>query len=142
VAWELPKLVFRDICETPTFWIDLDGTIVNGDCYWLTPSQRTDADLLWLALAVANSSFIETFYDHRFHNKLYAGRRRFITQYVECFPLPDPSSPEAKTLASLAKEIYDQTPVKATKEMESHLDELVWHVFGVNQSKKSAGNGI
>ena len=141
-AWDLPKLVFRDICEKPTFWIDLDGTIVNGDCYWLTPSQRTDADLLWLALAIANSSFIETFYDHRFNNKLYAGRRRFITQYVECFPLPNPTRPEAKILASLAKEIYNRTPVKATGEIEDQLDELVWHVFGVNQSKKSAGNGI
>jgi methylase of polypeptide subunit release factors len=140
--WELPKLVFRDICETPTFWIDLDGSIVNGDCYWLSVKHRIDTDLLWLALAVANSSFIEAFYDHRFHNKLYAGRRRFITQYVECFPLPDPSSTEAKTLASLAREIYDQTPATATKELESRLDDLVWRAFGVDHSKKSAGNGI
>jgi adenine-specific DNA-methyltransferase len=34
-AWSLPKLVFRDIAEEPTFWIDLDGSVVNGDCYWL-----------------------------------------------------------------------------------------------------------
>jgi hypothetical protein len=141
-AWELPKLVFRDICETPTFWIDLDGSIVNGDCYWLSPSHREDADLLWLALAVANSSFIEAFYDHRFHNKLYAGRRRFITQYVECFPLPDPSLQEAKTLAGLAREIYDLTPTTTTKELEIRLDDLVWRAFGVNHSKKPAGNGI
>ncbi len=142
-AWELPKLVFRDICETPTFWIDLDGSIVNGDCYWLSPSRPEDADLLWLALAVANSSFIEAFYDHRFHNKLYAGRRRFITQYVECFPLPDPSRQGAKTLASLAREIYDLTPSAATKELEDRLDGLVWGVFGVNrQSSKKSGDNV
>jgi hypothetical protein len=140
--WELPKLVFRDICETPTFWIDLDGSIVNGDCYWLSAKNSKDTDLLWLALAVANSSFIEAFYDHRFHNKLYAGRRRFITQYVECFPLPDPSSTEANKLATLARELYDQTPSTATKELESRLDDLVWRAFGVDHSKKSAGNGI
>jgi len=141
-AWALPKLVFRDISETPTFWIDLDGSIVNGDCYWLSPRRKEDADLLWLALAVANSSFIEAFYDHRFNNKLYAGRRRFITQYVECFPLPDPSLEEAKMLASLARQIYDLTPSAVTKELETRLDDLVWRAFGVNHSKKSASNGI
>ena len=38
-----------------------------------------------LLLAVANSSFITKFYDIAFHNKLYAGRRRFMTQYVKKF---------------------------------------------------------
>jgi adenine-specific DNA-methyltransferase len=141
-AWRSPKLVFRDICETPTFWIDLDGTIVNGDCYWLSLKPGMEADLLWLALAVANSSFIEVFYDHSFHNKLYAGRRRFITQYVEKFPLPDPSRPESRAMVDLAKEIYDLTPSPVTRNLECRLEDLVWRVFGVGQSKKSAGNGI
>jgi adenine-specific DNA-methyltransferase len=141
-AWKLPKLVFRDICENPIFWIDLEGSVVNGDCYWLSLNRGMDEDLLWLALAVANSSFIEAFYDHRFHNKLYAGRRRFITQYVEGFPLPDPSRQESRTLIALAREIYDLTPTKGTKDLESQLESLVWRVFGVGQSKKSAGNGI
>ena len=77
-----PKLVFRDISEQPTFWLDFEGSVVNGDCYWLTPESQGSDDRLWLAAAVANSTFIESFYDHRFNNKLYAGRRRFITQYV------------------------------------------------------------
>ena len=68
--------------------MDLDGTIVNGDCYWLAATDDKTTVLLWLALAVGNSSFIEAFYDRRFNNKLYAGRRRFITQYVEHFPIP------------------------------------------------------
>lgn len=141
-AWELPKLVFRDICEIPTFWVDLDGTVVNGDCYWLALDPPMDNGILWLALAVANSSFIEAFYDHRFHNKLYAGRRRFITQYVECFPLPDPVREESRLLASLAREIYDRTPAPEIKEIESRLDSLVWQTFGLNHPKKSAGSGI
>jgi adenine-specific DNA-methyltransferase len=141
-AWGLPKLVFRDICETPTFWMDLDGSVVNGDCYWLSLNPGMDIDLLWLALAVANSSFIEAFYDHRFHNKLYAGRRRFITQYVEGFPLPDPSRAESKAMVDLARQIYDFTPSPTTKNLETRLERLVWQVFGVAQSKKSSGNGI
>ena len=85
-AWENAKIVFRDIVEHPTFWLDLDGTVVNGDCYWISCSKENE--LTYLALAVGNSSFIECFYDRSFNNKLYAGRRRFMTQYVEQFPLP------------------------------------------------------
>lgn len=63
-AWPLPKLVFPDISDKPTFWIDTDGGIVNGECYWMQYENKDEQDLLWLALAVANSTFIEAFYDH------------------------------------------------------------------------------
>ena len=127
--WSKPKLVFRDISEKPVFWIDLDGTIVNGDCYWLScdPSQE---DLLWLAVAVANSTFIELFYDHKFKNKLYAGRRRFITQYVEHFPLPDPMLPNSKNIISLTKQAYDQIENNDLTQIERDLNILVWNAFG------------
>jgi hypothetical protein len=136
-AWDLPKLVFRDICETPTFWIDLDRTVVNGDCYWLVLKPGEDPDLLWLALAVANSRFIENFYDHKFNNKLYAGRRRFITQYVEQFPLPDPSRSESQELIHLAKRIYESVPSPAATEMKQQLDRLVSFAFGLSVEKIS-----
>ncbi len=130
-AWAAPKLVFRDISERPTFWMDLDGTIVNGDCYWLTAEGEDQEDLLWLAGAVANSSFIEAFYDHRFNNKLYSGRRRFITQYVELFPLPNPSSEIAKEICAGARRLYEQIGSPGAKALETHLDQLVWTAFGL-----------
>ncbi len=123
--WRGPKLVFRDICEQPTFWIDQDDTIVNGDCYWLKPKSGM-ADALWLALAVANSTFIERFYDCRFNNKLYAGRRRFITQYVEQFPLPDPASDIGRAIIAKAKLIYEITPSENGKALEKALDKMIW----------------
>jgi 16S rRNA G966 N2-methylase RsmD len=134
-AWGLPKIVFRDICEAPTFWLDLDGCVVNGDCYWLALGRHADINLLWLAVAVANSCFIEAFYDHRFHNKLYAGRRRFMTQYVEHFPLPDPSREASREMIELAKRIYDLIPVAPTEDLESRLDSMVWQAFGVSVEK-------
>jgi hypothetical protein len=102
-AWALPKLVFPDISDKPIFWIDTDGGVVNGECYWLQCENKDEHDLLWLALAVANSTFIEAFYDHRFNNKLYAGRRRYITQYVELFPLPNPTCVESVMIIALGK---------------------------------------
>lgn len=136
-AWSAPKLVFRDISERPTFWIDLDGSVVNGDCYWLAASRQDDSDLLWLAAAVANSTFAEAFYDHRFNNKLYAGRRRFITQYVEQFPLPDPALPHSKDIIALAKAIYQANHAPEAQDMERELDKLVWRAFGLGVEEVS-----
>jgi adenine-specific DNA-methyltransferase len=130
-SWDAPKLVFRDISEEPTFWLDLEGSIVNGDCYWLVSAKPDCTDYLWLAAAVANSSFIEVFYDHSFNNKLYAGRRRFITQYVERFPLPNPELPRSRTIVSLAKQIYEAVGTCEAGLLAKELDELVWQAFGV-----------
>ena len=125
-AWSLPKLVFRDIAEKPTFWVDLDGSVVNGDCYWLICQNPEQTDLLWLAVAVGNSTFIERFYDYRFHNKLYSGRRRFLTQYVEQFPLPNPDISIGKDIIAKAKQIYECTPSPEAEELQKDLDTIVW----------------
>jgi len=132
-AWEKPKLVFRDIAEQPTFWIDLDGSVVNGDCYWLIAESGEKTDLLWLACAVANSTFIEKFYDLQFNNKLYAGRRRFITQYVEKFPLPDPESENAQIIIALAKDIYACLPADDADDKILKLNTLIWDAFGLEE---------
>jgi adenine-specific DNA-methyltransferase len=134
-AWSLPKLVFLDISKEPTFWMDTNGGIVNGECYWLRCENENEQDLLWLALAVANSTFIEHFYDHRFNNKLYAGRRRFITQYVEQFPLPDPDRRESKSIIKLTKKIHALSPSAEADRLAADLNDLVWKVFGLNGKK-------
>lgn len=129
-AWETTKLVFRDISEKPTFWIDKSGAVVNGDCYWLI-SEDGKTDLIWLAAAIANSTFIELFYDYSFCNKLYAGRRRFITQYVEKFPLPDPNSVIAKKIIALAKIIYNKIDSENIDGLKCQIDRLAWQAFGL-----------
>jgi len=131
-AWPSPKLVFPDISDKPIFWIDTDGGVVNGECYWLQCKNKDEQDLLWLALAVANSSFIEAFYDHRFNNKLYAGRRRYITQYVELFPLPNPKCDEAMAIIDLAKIIHAKTPSTEANQLAADLDARIWRVFGLS----------
>jgi len=136
-AWEKPKLVFRDIAQEPTFWIDQDQTVVNGDCYWLISHDPLNIDLLWLAAAIGNSSFIKVFYDYRFHNKLYAGRRRFITQYVEKFPLPDPNKQISQSIIELAKQIYAHTDSAQYEPLYSQLDTLVWEAFGLDVEEVS-----
>ena len=125
--WSKPKLVFRDISKEPTFWMDTQGSVVNGDCYWMTGSE----ELLWLALAVGNSTFVEYFYDRLFNNKLLAGRRRYITQYVQQFPIPDPSSIEAIRIVERCKNLYDGLAFSAMPSLEREINELVWSSFGL-----------
>lgn len=128
--WYKPKIVFRDITSSPTFWIDLTGAVVNGDCYWLSNDYGTDDDLLWLALAVGNSTFIESFYDKSFNNKLYSGRRRFMTQYVEKFPLPSPHSLLPRQIVQKTKALFEVIPSSESDELVKEIDELVWQSFG------------
>lgn len=129
--WKEPKIVFHDISEKPKFWIDLDGGIVNGECYWITLNTDSDSTLLWLCLAVANSVFIEKYYDHKFNNKLYSGKRRFMKQYVEQFPLPDPNDETSKKLANLAK-VIALNPLEDNSDLIDEVNKLVFKVFGVN----------
>jgi len=130
-AWDQTKLVFRDIAEVPTFWIDQNGSVVNGDCYWIVCQNPSQKDLLWLAAAVGNSSFIQRFYDYRFQNKLYARRRRFITQYVEKFPLPNPRSCVGQRIIATAKQIYDCIPSQQAEALQVKLNRMVWEAFGL-----------
>jgi len=132
-AWSAPKLVFPDISDKPIFWMDTEGSIVNGECYWFCAENEKESELLWLALAIANSTFIESFYDHKFNNKLYAGRRRFITQYVEQFPLPDPSLERTKLIISMTKKIHAITPSDEANSLATELDQLVWNAFGLGK---------
>lgn len=130
-AWEKPKLVFRDISKEPTFWMDLSGAVVNGDCYWMTASCPEKERLLWVALGVANSRFIEAYYDARYNNKLYAGRRRFMTQYVEAFPLPPPDSKWAKRIEECSRAIFEGLDQTDCADLQAELDEVVANAFGL-----------
>ena len=136
-AWSQPKLVFRDIAEKPAFWIDMTGSVVNGDCYWLRSDTLVEEmapdDLLWLAAAVGNSTFIERYYDYRFNNKLYSGRRRYATQYVEDFPLPDPNGIPGRAIVEKAKEMFENIHSPRASDNAEELDSMVWQAFDLSR---------
>ena len=124
--WKQPKIVWPDISEQPKFFLDTSGAVVNGDCYWIKLKKEVDPDWLYMMLAVANSDVATTFYDTVFHNKLYANRRRFMTQYVKEFPLPDLNSKLGKQIVRwVKKQVEKPTPAR-----ESKLESLVQRAFG------------
>ncbi len=127
--WSKLKIAFPDIAEEPRFFLDSSGAVVNGDCYWITLRPGLAAEWLCLILAVANSSFVTRFYDLAFHNKLYAGRRRFMTQYVRKFPLPHPSAAVSRRIVGLVSQLIAQDEIDPS--LEAQIDGLVWESFGL-----------
>lgn len=128
-AWKHRKIVFRDISEKPQFWLDETGAIVNGDCYWIDINADVMEEVVYLALAVANSPFIEKFYDVKFNNKLYSGKRRYQTQYVEQFPIPYYNSELAKKAIELVKKILAEDVEATSNGDKEQLDLLVEQMF-------------
>jgi adenine-specific DNA-methyltransferase len=126
--WSKPKIVWPDIAEEPRFCLDLTGAIVNGDCYWLTLKESVHPDWLLLMLAIANSTFAIRFYDTLFHNKLYSGRRRFMTQYVAKFPLPALDSPCAQRMVRIASRLVKGE--SSLPQDETEINRLASEAFG------------
>ncbi len=128
--WKKPKIVFRDIVEQPTFWADMEGHIVNGECYWMIVERDHGfSDMIWLILGIANSTFIERYYDSVFNNKLYGNKRRFISQYVERFPIPNPHSKECQQIVSMVKKRMNTTSSAKQTELELAIDAAVEKAF-------------
>jgi adenine-specific DNA-methyltransferase len=125
-AWRKTKIVFRDISEKPCFWIGPKNTIVNGDCYWFDFKDGVTEEQIYLCLAIANSTFIEKYYDSVFNNKLYSGRRRFMSQYVEQFPLIGQDNPYYSRIIELTEKICKHGPKDNEKK---ELDDLVFMAF-------------
>ena len=132
--WMCEKIAFPDISENNRFFLVDKGWVINGDCYWIRPRPGKDESWLHLMLAVANSSFALKFYDAVFHNKLYAGRRRFMSQYVSRFPLPKRA--RAVEILGLMPELLRASAEQDAGEvsrLERKLDEAVWRAFGLGE---------
>ncbi|MEU2254357.1 N-6 DNA methylase [Nocardia xishanensis] len=132
--WRVPKLVFPDISERPRFALDRSGAVVNGDCYWISLDDLGGAErapqLAYLLMGVANSALGLRYYDAVCGNRLYSGRRRWITQYVSRLPLPDPDRPASAEIVALVAELVDGD--RAPDDAARHrLDELVDAAFGL-----------
>lgn len=133
-AWGLAKVVFPDISPEPRFFLVEENYIVNGDCYWITLRPGMPEETLYLILGIANSRLMTRFHDTAFSNKLYSGRRRYITQYVGKYPLPRPGTPAALQVIALTKELVEQTRQQVAsdsiRQLEDAVNLAVYEAFG------------
>lgn len=128
-SWKKRKIVFRDISDHPQFWLDTSGAVVNGDCYWIEIYDHVIEDIVYLALAIANSRFIEKYYDIRFNTKLYSGKRRYMSQYVEQFPIPLYTTELAQEAISLVKKIIAEKKQSLIFNYKEKLNDIVDKIF-------------
>ncbi|MCK9401311.1 MAG: N-6 DNA methylase [Bacteroidales bacterium] len=129
--WKYPKLVFPDISLKPRFYFDKGGKIVNGNCYWIVATKEEDVEKLLLIQGISNSKLMTKYHDLVFNNKLYSGRRRYFTQYVERYPLPDFNSYTAKEIISIVEKLNQSDNKKEISELENLLEIKVAESFGV-----------
>lgn len=100
-----PKIVFPDISERPRFAYDEKGMLVAGNAYWFSLNEGLTNDWNFLVLGMANSKLLEKYHDIKFQNKLYSSKRRYISQYVEQYPIPDFDSPISRRIIDLVKKV-------------------------------------
>lgn len=129
--WKYPKLVFPDISLKPRFYFDNGGKIVNGNCYWIVATKESDIEKLFLIQGIANSKLMTKYHDLVFNNKLYSGRRRYFTQYVEKYPLPDFHSAVAKEIITIVKKLNHSNDKTIISDLENQLEIAVAKSFGV-----------
>ena len=127
-GWRAPKIVFPDISVAPRFSVDRSGAVVNGDCYWISFAELPSDELGYLLVGVANSTLAVRYYDLMCANKLYSGRRRWMTQYVSRLPLPDPDSSVANELIRFTKKLCEAAE-DPDLELVRYLDVLVHNAF-------------
>lgn len=131
IALRKVKIVFPDISPEPRFYIDTNGCLVDGNCYWITPGKGFENDILFLITAISNTDFMSRYHDIAFQNKLYSGRRRYITQYINKYPVPDPTSKYSKQLIELGKRLtYENPASEEVKAMEKEIECLTYKAFG------------
>lgn len=118
--WAFPKVVWADISSEPRFAYDNSAAIVNGNCYWICAENEQEERLLYLIMGIANSKLMESYHDSKFNNKLYNGKRRYLSQYVEQYPLPDINSSYSKKIIEIVKLLT--TP--STQNRDSLIEDL------------------
>ncbi len=129
--WAFPKLVFPDISVEARFFYDENGSVVNGNCYWIVAQTEIEKELLLLIQGVANSDLMARYHDLCFNNKLYSGRRRYFSQYIEKYPIPDPGKDFSKQIVEIVKKLNELSAAKKDiTKLESKLNSLVNQSFG------------
>lgn len=129
--WQKPKVVFPDISIEPRFCYDESGAIVNGNCYWIAALDEEERDLLLLIEGVCNSQIMVRYHDLCFNNRLFSGRRRYLSQYIERYPIPNPHSEYAKNIVKVVKKLNSSTTPDYNNALKKQLDNLVALAFGV-----------
>ena len=92
--------------------------------------KKKNTDMLFLIQGIANSNLMTRYHELVFNNKLYAGRRRYLTQYVEKYPMPDRHSAYSRRIVDLVKKLVSaDVGDNMTEKYETDLEIVVAEAF-------------
>lgn len=129
--WRYPKVVFPDISVDAKFSYDNSGAIVNGNCYWIVAQTEYENNLLFLIQGVANSDMMSRYHDLCFNNKLYSGRKRYLSQYIERYPIPNPDSVYSIKIIEIVKKLNVKNNSLNDYSLIEELNDNVNKAFGI-----------
>lgn len=93
--------------------------------------NEEERSLLLLIEGVSNSSVMIKYHDLCFNNKLYSGRRRYLAQYIEQYPIPSPELESSKQIMALVEKLNNSSDACEKESLASEIDNLVKISFGV-----------
>jgi len=136
--WSHDKIVFPDISTEPKFSFipaSPHPLLVNGDCYYIIVNKNLVEEAL-LMLGIINSKLSVFIYDELFNNKLYSGKRRFITQYIQEYPIPNPASLKARKVVDAVRGLINHS-ANGANEAEQSLNTAVYDLFNLSSSEQA-----
>jgi adenine-specific DNA-methyltransferase len=88
--------------------------------------------MLFLIQGIANSEVMSKYHDLCFNNKLYSGRRRYFSQYIEKYPIPDPRKENSKQIIEIVKKLNTLSASnQEVTSLEIEVNEFVKKSFGL-----------
>lgn len=136
--FEQPKLSSMEICANhPNVIFNLDHYYHPTTVYSWVKKDSTLECYEYL-LAVANSKLLWWFIKIT-GDTLQGDARRFKTNYLNPFPLPEFVSPEKeKVISDKVKDLITikrSAPESDTSSLESHIDQLVYALYGLTEEE-------
>lgn len=131
--WKFPKIVFPDISIEPRFSFDDKGRLVNGNCYWIVGEKESDLNLLLFIQGICNSTLMQKYHSLMFNNKLYSGRKRYFSQYIENYPLADYQSDEALKIVEIVKKLNTNNNDEEKSMLLEDLNKLVYKIYNIKE---------
>lgn len=130
--WKFPKVVFPDISVEPRFCFDSDGRLVNGNCYWMVATKPEDVDNLLFIQGICNSRLMNNYHSLMYNNKLYSGRKRYFSQYIENYPLPRVSKTSFQEIVTTVK-LLNRKDMTNKVDLENRLNGLINEAYGFSK---------
>ena len=124
--FEKEKILYSEIAQEPSFYLDKNQTFINNTAYLLTGKH------LKYLLALLNSKFVTYIFANFYSINLGNSGYRYLAQYMEILPIPKIPEPDQAPFVNLVNRIVARKAQGAdTTALEQQIDRLVYKLYGL-----------